>query len=235
MKHRKITETVESKEFFDKVYSVQIPIVGTCPRCGKGGNPEYICGAIFQRKLYAMFFCEIDTCKSCYITEYDLTPTNRQYAKYDFDAQIVASYPQKTYNDEVKFSEHIHSISERFVSVFNQSYKAYGQELDDIAGAGFRKALEILVKDYCINKLSLDSKVVGDKSLEGCIKLIPESNLRTFLLAAKTNGNDEVHYRRAYEDSSIDYLVRFIYYAVNLIDADAMIEEAMKFIPPERT
>lgn len=53
---------------------------------------------------------------------------------------------------DVNFSEEIKRISPRFIKVYEQSMIAEENELDEIDGVGLRKALEILVKDYLIDK-----------------------------------------------------------------------------------
>ncbi|MEK0405122.1 hypothetical protein WNX62_16005, partial [Lactiplantibacillus plantarum] len=53
---------------------------------------------------------------------------------------------------EADFPQQISDISPRFVSVYTQSFKAERIGLAELAGMGYRKALEMLVKDYAIHK-----------------------------------------------------------------------------------
>lgn len=64
----------------------------------------------------------------------------------EFDIIYSRAYPNKYH--EKNFSECIQTLSINFTNCFNQSLKAQSEELDYLVGAGLRKSLEYLVKDF---------------------------------------------------------------------------------------
>lgn len=51
---------------------------------------------------------------------------------------------------EREFDAKLKKVSPQFVKVYNQALKAEEFSLDEIAGLGYRKALEFLIKDFAI-------------------------------------------------------------------------------------
>jgi len=49
------------------------------------------------------------------------------------------------------FSDGIKALSPNFVTICSQSAHAEEIKLDQVCGCGYRKALEFLIKDYCIS------------------------------------------------------------------------------------
>jgi hypothetical protein len=49
-------------------------------------------------------------------------------------------------------TETINGISEDFCNIYAEAYRAENQDLKLVAGPGYRKALEFLIKDYVISQ-----------------------------------------------------------------------------------
>ena len=64
--------------------------------------------------------------------------------------ELKSSYPKEPVKQE--FDDNIGNISPSFCEIYNQAYTAEQTDLNEIAGMGYRKALEFLIKDYCIYK-----------------------------------------------------------------------------------
>ena len=60
--------------------------------------------------------------------------------------KLVNSYPKVP--ELHQFDENIKKLSSNFCEIFNQAYVAELMKLNEIAGIGYRKALEFLIKDY---------------------------------------------------------------------------------------
>jgi len=78
----------------------------------------------------------------------------------------------------------IDSVSARFCTIYNQSRAAEDHGLLEIAGVGYRKSLEVLVKDFCVAlrpadsatiKKSSSKKFLINTSLKGGSKRLPLS------------------------------------------------------------
>jgi hypothetical protein len=61
------------------------------------------------------------------------------------------------------------ALSPTFAKIFEQASTAEDMRLDEVAGVGFRKALEFLVKDYAISNHSTDAEVIKSLPLAQCI------------------------------------------------------------------
>jgi len=64
----------------------------------------------------------------------------------------------------VPFSNYITDVSPSFADIYNQANAAECYGLDQIAGMGYRKSLEFLIKDYLISKTDDEDKKEAFKS-----------------------------------------------------------------------
>lgn len=110
------------------------------------------------------------------------------------------------------FPEEVGASSPSFVTIYNQSAQAEASGLLEVAGPGYRKALEFLVKDYLTAlEPEEDAKnAIAKSTLHACIEKIEDKRVKAAAGAAKLVGNDETHYVRKQEDQDINDLKRFI-------------------------
>jgi hypothetical protein len=103
-------------------------------------------------------------------------------------------------------------VSSEFVETYQQSWRAKQLGMLKIAGTGFRRALEFLVKDYACRDLSDPEKdAVRQKSMVQCIRdHIQEDGIKTVAERAAWLGNDETHYLRKWEDKDINDLIDLV-------------------------
>lgn len=103
-------------------------------------------------------------------------------------------------------------ISPEFVETYQQSWSAKQFELLKIAGTGFRRSLEFLVKDYASRDQPENIKeLIRKKPMVQCIRdHIQEEGIKTVAERAAWLGNDETHYLRKWEDKDINDLIDLI-------------------------
>ena len=113
----------------------------------------------------------------------------------------------------------------------NQSYASEIYELNQLSGMGYRKALEFLIKDYCISKHPDKEQEIKDTMLSPVIKAYI-SDVKIFNLATASTwlGNDETHYTRKHEDKDINDLKAFINTVVAYINYELIAEEAEQLV-----
>lgn len=141
--------------------------------------------------------------------------------------ELYPRTPQKS-----TFSEEIKSVSPAFIEIFDQALAAEAANLDQIAGIGFRKALEFLIKDFVIHRNGGEAESVKSKLLGKVIKdYIEDPQLKTTAQRATWLGNDETHYVRKWEDRDIDDLKLLIRLSVNWIENILLTERYMKEMP----
>jgi len=96
--------------------------------------------------------------------------------------------------------------------------------LDEIAGVGYRKALEFLIKDYCITENSDAEEEIKTKPLMQVINSYMDEAPKVKSCATKAVwlGNDETHYVRKWKDKEIKDLKILINLTIHHIEAEIM-------------
>ena len=98
----------------------------------------------------------------------------------------------------------------KFIKTYLQSLEAENNGLDEIAGMGYRKAIEYLVKDWAI-KTKPEEKVEIEKLWLGqVITNYYDGDLKEILARATWLGNDQAHYNKLFEDYNISILKELI-------------------------
>lgn len=156
-------------------------------------------------------------------------------AKYEADAfragaffQWVGCYPQSFKGES--FAAELERLSTDFVAIYNEAAKAEADGLLQVAGPGYRKALEFLVKDYLCHKTPADTDTIKATALGRCIADLDDKKLKTCAERAVWIGNDETHYIKKITNADMNDLKTLIKLAVNRIDSDLLTEEYEKKI-----
>ena len=195
-------------------YSETLPntILATCPYCASKPVP-FVIGWLIARNGNNSGFVQshisgTSQCGVCrkkifilHVSAQHSDSTNVSSGTYIFPEPPVGRDFKK------RFAE----VSPGFIKIYQQAAKAEAAGLDEIAGPGYRKALEFLVKDYL---LSVVEEGEHDKikriMLGSCIKdHINDDEIRAAADAAKVVGNSETHYVRD-ETATLEDLKEFI-------------------------
>jgi hypothetical protein len=125
----------------------------------------------------------------------------------------------------VIFSQEIVNLSGSFVSIYNQAVTAEGMGLVDIAGPGFRKALEFLIKDYAISLHPEGAEDIKKIQLVPVItKYLSGDSLPIVSIRAAWLGNDETHYERRWVGKDLTDLKKLIDATVHFIVMQKLVE-----------
>jgi hypothetical protein len=109
-----------------------------------------------------------------------------------------------------------------------------GHGLDEIAGGGFRKALEFLVKDYCIRKHPDQTDKIKRTFLGTCIKeFATDANVKKCAERAAWLGNNETHYIKVWSGHDVEDLKRLIKLTVNWISNELLTEQYFSEMPAQ--
>jgi hypothetical protein len=110
-------------------------------------------------------------------------------------------------------------ISPQFVEIFSQASKAEAYGLGEVAGVGYRKALEYLVKDYCVSRSPGKEDDVKKRPLGQVVDVyVDNENIKQCAKRAVWLGNDETHYVRTWVDKDIKDLKLLIKLTVGWIE-----------------
>ncbi|KKQ76306.1 MAG: hypothetical protein US97_C0013G0005 [Microgenomates group bacterium GW2011_GWF1_38_5] len=190
-----------------------------CAACGNGGQPKYLTGHSlgdawdYNEVVEAVFQCPSNKCNRYYTAIY--TKPDRM-GDYFFLKRTLA--PQ--YWEPIKFSDEITEVSPRFPRIYNQSAIAEDFGLDEIAGGGYRKSLEFLIKDYLKATKLRTEEQIKKMQLADAISAINEKRIQACAKRAAWLGNDEIHYERKWEDKDITNLKELIKLTVNFVESD---------------
>ncbi|WP_026702871.1 DUF4145 domain-containing protein [Salibacterium aidingense] len=188
-----------------------------CGLCGKNVDPVYIGGAFHNggrekaKKMELSFQCPNNKCNSLIIGYYERTSENPQFA-------LESHAPIRPVDR--KFNEEILEVSQNFTEIYNQSYFAEQNDLTQISGIGYRKALEFLIKDYLIYIEADDTDKILKEPLGQCINKLDNLNIKEIAKRATWIGNDEAHYIRKWEDKDVNDLKKLIEVTVYFIAMD---------------
>lgn len=154
--------------------------------------------------LQIVYRCPNLKCQRLFIANFTHSFFNqKQMFKGKFKLYSTAPFKIKLPDVE----EEIKKISQNYVEIFQQSFAAEKYGLNQIAGMGYRKALEFLVKDYCIEVHPDKTEEIKKTWLGPCIKIyIDDAEIKDCAQLAAWLGNDETHYTRLWKDKDIDDL-----------------------------
>lgn len=177
---RKMHEIIDFK---GDSYQIEIEYPSTCPVCHIGIRPTFVYGHFDDstNEVFTVLF-SCDVCGGIFMTKYISEGYRFKYAFSVPDGFIGESFPER-----------IKLLSPNFVETYNQSLRAEKLDLNEICGAGYRKSIEYLVKDFCSMLDFENSDAIWKENLGATINRIEDSRMRALSFAAKEIGNDQTH------------------------------------------
>jgi len=183
--------------------------VDVCPHCQHAVSPKFISATLNGKLggrgafLDIAYKCTRHSCSRLFIGVYKRTTSQGENMVRDFKLQ--KAYPINQIPPSIP--EEVKKISTAFESIYTQAAAAEALGLDEIAGVGYRKALEFLIKDYCIHKNENDTDQIK-KSFLGVVidNYVDDANIKACAKRAAWLGNDETHYIKKWEDKDINDL-----------------------------
>ena len=218
-----------SINFRDMRSTVTIDTPSKCPHCGRTMSPQYVGqstsseeASILDNGRFAVIFrCSFEDCLKYFVIE---------YINDDYESASMVDY---TYRPpiKVKLPENIEKVSPVFIEIYSQATIAESEALNQIAGVGYRKAAEFLIKDYAISKNKDDEEKIKAIMLGQVIAEYLNDFPKIQVLAKSVAwiGNDETHYVRRHDNKDIQDLKKFILSAAQFIAADYDADEALSF------
>lgn len=190
--------------------------IDSCPRCHRYIEPVFLNGFVHKSDGKTLFTI-VNYCRGCHmihLATYTATQTGVRPRSIQYNCSFLKSEP--LYPTTTCFDESIQLLSPRFVDIYNQSETAESIGLLEIAGTGFRKALEFLIKDYLISKNPNNKSQIITSTLSHAISQLGHEPLQTVASRAAWFGNDETHYYRKH-DTDITALKNMINLTVHWI------------------
>lgn len=185
-----------------------------CPHCNKQIAPRYIDAHFTQSddasNYSSIAFWSCPACAKVFGVTYDINETSKNMNGLEiFDTTIGNTYPPLL--NVIAVDARISEISPHFAELFQHAQIAKACGLLELAGMGFRKALECLLKDSLISLHIVEKEKAKELSLVNSIKAFSDNpRLQKAANQARVIGNDYTHYEARYEGYDIEVLMKLI-------------------------
>jgi len=193
--------------------ATQIEIPKICPVCNllMTVNTQSVTFNPSSNELQAMFLCTNDDCRSYFIGYY----TQQSAGVFNFARFEPPNLTQPS------FPEFVKDISPTFLGIYRQAHEAKQRGLDHVAGPGYRKAFEFLIKDYA-KSIDLSKSDEIDQAFAGDVvnNFISDVRVQAVAKRALWLGNDEVHYIRKWIDFDVNDLINLIQLTIDWIEIE---------------
>lgn len=199
-----------------------------CPLCDRNHEPFFISATKpGEATCQIVYRCTNRSCGSFYIAYYQkyYTQSKQDYEQFN----LVNTKPRNL--KEIPHDEEIKKLSPKFCSIFQEASFADSEDFKQIAGIGYRKALEFLIKDLCIKQNPNKKAEIKKERLMKCIRTyINDSKIKNCAERATWLGNDEAHYVRVWKNKDINDLKNLIQLTKYWILADLHTEKYDKLM-----
>lgn len=209
--------------------------VNQCPRCKTSLIPTEVYAAIYIPKVpkprkdhpCATILNYCPKCQNCFITTYNTHNIGIGRGGIQLFETVNEGNSEPIFFCGSTFSDYIKNLSPKFIEIYNQSENAEAINLNQIAGMGYRKALEFLIKDYAIHTNPNEKNKIESMLLSNCINTyIDKPKIKTLAERSAWLGNDETHYVKKHTDRDISDLKKIIKACVGYIDSELAVEDA---------
>ena len=191
-------------KFVYQNFEVRVENPSQCPHCHNGIKPRMHLQSAVKGVIYSIWNCTFRGCGKQFIAVNQIVGQGRAKFVGFLDGQLICPY----------WPETIRNLKSKFIDTYNQALKVEYSSLDEIAGMGFRKAIEYLVKDYLIQRDSSLEGKIEDRLLASVIfdnfNSPQESDLKDLLQRTTWLGNDMTHNLKYHENFDIDDLKELI-------------------------
>ncbi|OTN76750.1 hypothetical protein A5886_001829 [Enterococcus sp. 8G7_MSG3316] len=231
-----ISETLSYYDFDEKhhsTYDVDLEEPRICYHCNHTGEQIFVSGMVFseanENEDAVCFF----NCYYCQKTSiHFMSFKNRNnYSWLETDSVLPKA---KLIENQITQSNAVLEKFPEFFNIYNQSQKAQDEKLDQIAGMGFRKALEFLVTDFLLSYPPdgvVEEWLKNPKtSLSNKIEKLENQRIKKLSKAISFLGNDETHYTRRHPEHDVESIKMFIKALLSDVENEMTLLEAEKLL-----
>ena len=213
---------IEKLTFGDRECRFDLPDI--CPWCDRGISPILLTNTSSVEGSEVGFIAACPVCKHLFFSLY----TVFEHYRGNLSSQMLSSpqiqLPQSPIPPEIK--QHYPD----FYQIYEQASVAEIGGLDKICGMAYRKALEILVKQYLIQQTPDNEEVLLNEPLGRSIARIHFEKIRNLAKAISWIGNDQTHTVQKHPDYNIPEMKKFMLALCHLIVAEYVADDASDFV-----
>lgn len=208
-----------------------------CPICHVHGQQIQEDQAFIRAgwELYTVLRCPRKQCDAVYYGIYNIKSLIEESG---FAGEAIYKRSAPSTPQQYDVPESLEALSPRFAEIVGQAAASDSMGWTEVAGPGYRKALEFLIKDYLIKSKFADDPEkqaqVREKQLMPCINMLDDGNVKSVATRATWLGNDETHYDRRWSEMEIKDLKALLRLTILHIDADLQTREFLAAMPEGR-
>lgn len=200
-------------------YSILSPDI--CPHCHIKCDPKLLTyynsqNEYFESCHYNIWICPNKECKRHFIAEYTFQENYPAFNR--FINGIIQSPEWPTVIQELLSGFELEAIPSKFIDTYLQALIAESKGLNEIAGMGFRKSIEYLVKDVAARDFPDNKEEIKKLFLGDVIKNFYTGEIKELLERATWLGNDQSHYFKLFEEYDVETLKELIGLIVSELD-----------------
>lgn len=201
-------------------YAVAVP--DACPVCHRHSEVQFFTADNVEENnsVQAVFRCAYQRCRSFFICSYGPLGSS----------QLLSVRPVKPKIADLPKT--VLELSPTFVLIFRECEEATQLGLKQVAGPGYRKAFEFLVKDYA-KSLSPNKSGEIEKMFSGAVvnEFVPDARIQAVAKRCLWLGNDETHYLRKWTDHDVSDLVTLIRLTASWIEIEHLSKSYLQEMP----
>ncbi len=206
------------------IYAYLYTFPNECPYCHKHIIPKFLHDYLEEEQylIFATLLCPNSECDKPFLAKYT-RDNNIEYVFHSILSPTVV---------EENFSIEIEQVSPSFVMIYNEAYFSEQNNLLEICGVGYRKALEFLIKDYLIQLNPEKKENIIKMTIANCISsYVDDSRLKSTASRAIWLGNDHTHYEKKWENKDLNDLKTLIKLTIKWVESEILTEKFNSEMP----
>ncbi|MGR8826828.1 DUF4145 domain-containing protein [Leuconostoc citreum] len=165
-----------------------------CPQCGAVNNP--VTNILSRQNVKTSEENELIASASHYCNACSKAHFTIQVQSSGSSYLVKAVYPE---TQPSLLPEEIYELSPRFVKIYGDSEAAEQRGATELAGTGYRSALEILIKDYALKYSEDDKDTIAKLNLANAIGKYFKGDFFSAAEVVRLLGNDYTHWDKKYD------------------------------------
>lgn len=208
-----------NQEIYYESSWIKVQIPKFCPHCGAVNNPK---SQILSRNKIKTSDKEESVisithfCNACNKSHFSIEVQND-----DNSFSIKSIYPE---TQPTLLAEEVIRLSPRFAKVYADSEAAEQRGATELAGTGYRSALEILIKDYALKYSGDNKEAIAKLNLSSAIQKYFNGDVFNAAEVVRLLGNDYTHWEKQY-DFKLSQLKAYLDIFVSNIKIQVMVKE----------
>ena len=186
-----------------------------CPHCGFSMAPNKITHAVATHvsvTTYLLLILKANCCSKTFYAVY-----TKGYNAGDKEYKYSTHFPKQM----PKVLPRELSFSPRFIALHAQAHTAELHGHFELAGSGYRNAIEVLIKDFAVTKMGEPENKVAAKSLREAIEsYLPGDALKNGADMVRYLGNDSTHYQQKHDGLSFSILKDYVEIFITRISSE---------------